>query len=116
MSQILISVEASNIICAVETSMCDLMGYSPCYLIGQSFRQLFGPLTDKDAIGRAIIDAALRNTFTERIETLYELGGRARFIKVSFSPSSQLEGVPICCIVTLNEEGAEQLPAVLLST
>ena len=103
MSQFLVSVESPNQILGVETSQCELMGYNPINLIGESFKILYGPRSDSSAIGRAIIEASLTSTFTELTGALYDFHGHAQALHMSFSPCSRLEGHPFCCLVTLNE-------------
>ena len=112
MSQLLVSIEQPSKILEVETSLSTLMGYLPQYLIGQSFRNFLGPLTNKDTIGRAIESAALRNTLSECQETLYELGGQARQMIISFSPCLYKAGRPACCLITLTESDSDSLPSV----
>ena len=113
MSQLLISVESPNKILGVETSHTHLMGYLPHHLLGQSFRKLQGPLSDQHAIGRAIIEASLRNTFMEVTDTLYELGGQERQKSICFSPCSRLPGHPICCLVTIEDDAQAPLSKFL---
>ena len=85
MSQFLVSVESPNRILGVETSQCELMGYNPLQLIGESFGILCGPGSNSSAVGRAIKEASLRSTFTELSGALYDFHGHAQAMHMSFS-------------------------------
>ena len=80
-----------------------LMGCFPHQLVGRSFRSFIGPHTNKKAIGRAMENAAWRNRLSESQDMLYELGGQARVMQLSFSPCFLKAGRPVCCLVTLTE-------------
>jgi hypothetical protein len=102
MSQILVSVQNTNPILAIETSLVDFMGYAPRFLIEQSFKVFTGPQTDCDMIGRAVIEASFSATFTESSTVLYDINGVPRRAMLSFSPCSRAPGRPICCLVTIH--------------
>ena len=104
MSQLLVAVEPPNTILEIETSLQTFLGFVPHRLVGQSFQILQGPLTNKDAVGRAMMNAAMRNIFTECLDMLYDINGQSRECSLSFSPCLCKFGRPTCCLITIIEE------------